>query len=90
MIFPITSDFAIDGTDKAQAVKVLEEAAELLEAVNHGTRKQAQEEAMDVLQALANLCLKLGWLPSELEVSYEGVRRKNLDRGHYVLGEKCR
>lgn len=69
------------GTDaEGQALKVLEEAAELLEAVKQHP-ESAIEEAMDVLQALGNLCAMERWGYQDMAEAYWGVRAKNEARG---------
>lgn len=83
MKFPITNDFSIETDYKTQALKVLEESAELLEAVSHESESHQLEEAMDVLQALANLCRAKGWSYSQLLASYQIVELKNRSRGRY-------
>lgn len=84
MIFPPTFDFLLTNDPKTQALKVLEEAAELSDAVKHGCEEYQLEEAMDVLQALANLCRAKGWSYSRILRAYQNVERKNRSRGRYT------
>ena len=46
--------------DKAQALKPLEEAAEIFGAWQEGDREKTLNECADVIQAVANLCQALG------------------------------
>lgn len=83
MIFPATRDFVIEDSSKYQAIKVLEESAELVEAIKEKPDDDQLEEAMDVLQALANLCRVKRWSYSQLLRAYQDVERKNINRGRY-------
>lgn len=79
--------------DKAQAVKVLEEAAELSVAVNdyrkgQGSRMAALDELADVVQTLANLCDAYGFTDEEIREASERVQRRNVERGRYDDGER--
>lgn len=79
--------------DKAQAVKVLEEAAELSVAANeyrkgHGSRETVLDELADVVQTLVNLCDAYGFSDSEIADACERVQRRNLDRGRFENGER--
>lgn len=81
--FPKVSTFVIEPSAKAQAIKVLEEAAELVEAVKDGDADHARYEAMDVLQALGNLAAQQGWTPKEMDTAYGTVMNNNRERGRY-------
>lgn len=83
MRFPETYDFKIETTPKAQALKVLEEASELVEATKTGTFESIAEEAADVLQALANYCECIGIKPEDFRRAYKAVILKNGERGRY-------
>lgn len=83
MHFPTTIDFVIESDSKRQALKVLEESAELVEAIKEDSEKHALEEAMDVLQALANLCATMGWSDGNLVGAYVDVFMRNKARGRY-------
>lgn len=79
--------------DKAQAVKVLEEAAELSVAVNEyrkgqGSRMSALDELADLVQTLANLCDAYGFTDEEIREASERVQRRNVERGRYADGER--
>lgn len=83
MQFPETYDFTRETTTKAQALKVLEEAAELVEADKNGYDCDIVEEALDVLQALANYLQTRGYNANDLETFYETVFIKNWQRNYY-------
>lgn len=87
MRFPETYDFTMESNRKAQALKVLEEAAELVEADKQDLCTFATlEEAMDVLQALANYLELKGYSPDDLQEAYDRVFLKNWGRGYYDGG----
>lgn len=79
--FPVTN--TSDKTKKAQALKVLEEASELVEAVKDKDEDDVLWEFCDVLQALGNLAAVYGWKDNEIFKSYLDVRRSNVSRGRY-------
>lgn len=85
MIFPTTSDFIIADA-KSQALKILDEAGELNEAIKHHSEADQLEEAMDLYQALANLCRIKRWSHSQLLEAYQQVEKKNRARGRYGDG----
>lgn len=64
-----------------QAMKVLEEAAELLAADK--TDDGVLEEAMDVLQALANYIAIKGYTNKQLAKAQNNHVRKMYERGNY-------
>ena len=76
---------------KLQAVKVLEEAAEVVEAYKAYAKHDADatlrdmvlEESMDTLQALTNLLASIGATPDELKTAYGRVEARNRERGRY-------
>lgn len=79
--------------DKAQAVKVLEEAAELEVAVNdyrkgQGSREAALDELADVVQTLVNLCDAYGFSDDEVDAALHRVTMRNVERGRYADGER--
>lgn len=79
--------------DKAQALKVLEEAAELEVAVNEyrkgqGSRGAALDELADVVQTLVNLCDAYGFSDGEIEQALQRVTARNVKRGRYADGER--
>lgn len=80
MVFPETFGFTKEENCKQQALKVLEEAAELVEAEKRG--EDMLEEAMDVYQALSNYCEQHFDLET-LQKGYDEVFIKNWRRGYY-------
>lgn len=86
MRFPEVYTFVIEASPKQQALKVLEEAGEVVDAVKHGNRREIQDEIMDVVQALANLCERLDYDEFDLGVAYRRVFERNKERGRY---ERC-
>lgn len=83
MRLPETRDFYVGTYPKEQALKVLEESAEFVEAVKSGTLNEALEEMCDILQAIGNFCAVLKINFEELSEAYEGVVAKNTRRGRY-------
>lgn len=82
MQFPTTFDFIKEDSNKDQVIKIIEEAAELLQAEKEESRERALEEAIDVFQALANYC-EAKFTPDELQRGYDQVFMKNWRRGYY-------
>ena len=80
---PCVYTFVIEENDKAQALKVLEEASELVEAVKAGDDEAALYEAMDVYQALGNLIEQRKWTDDQVARSYKKVVACNKLRGRY-------
>lgn len=68
---------------KKQALKVLEEASELVEAIKDGSRSHALYEFADVLQALGNLASVMDFGELSLAMAYEDVKQHNIERGRY-------
>lgn len=66
------------GDSKAQAVKVVEEASELLYAVAHGTAEDVSEELGDVVQAVVNLAAVAG---INTEQACLAANARNRERG---------
>ena len=66
------------GDSKAQAVKVVEEASELLYAVAHGSYADVLEEWGDVMQALVNLAEAVG---IDTDEAVRGCNERNASRG---------
>lgn len=83
MHFPPMDVWQTNMTEPDQALKVLEEAAELVEAVKNGTVQDQQMEAMDVIQAVANLCYISDWTMLDMNAAYCKVRNGNKARGRY-------
>lgn len=83
-IVPFSSEINYDEhIRKAQALKVLEEASELVEAVKEKTSSYGLYELCDVLQALGNLAAVMGWSDRAISKSYDDVKRANTERGRY-------
>lgn len=72
-----------NSTPKQYALKVLEEAAELVEAVKYEDGFCMCYEFCDVLQALENLAENIGWADEDLEDAYSHVYQSNKDKGRY-------
>ena len=85
--FPAIEPFPISDTSdevkKQQALKVLEEASELVEAVKDKDEDDVLWEFSDVLQALGNLVAIYGWTQGVTFRSYYHVRKSNHVRGRY-------
>lgn len=93
--FPTLTAFHPDmqRADKAQVVKVLEEAAELSVAVNdyrkgEGSREHMADELADVLQTLANLVDAYQLTDDEIGQAVGRVTEHNRERGRYQPGER--
>lgn len=89
--------------DKWQALKVLEEAAEVVDAAKHAiecnalqtsqvaqARQKLTNEIADLLQTTANLCDAYGITETDLIVAQVNCNRKNLERGMFEPGERTR
>lgn len=77
--------------DKWQALKILEEASETMEAAKrylkgHGKRMQVAEESIDLLQTLTNLMDAYGMTDGELQDAARTVTERNTRRGRYQQG----
>ena len=84
--FPAIDPFVLGSSHKEQALKVLEEAAELAEAVKDPDNYDlALYEFCDVLQALGNLAELEGWSYEEIEKAYRHVYEGNVRRGRYEV-----
>lgn len=80
---PAVQTFVIEDDSKHQALKVLEEASELVEAIKSGDDEAALYEAMDVYQALGNLIEQRKWADDQIDLSYKKVVACNKLRGRY-------
>lgn len=80
---PPIHTFDVETDLKGQAVKVLEEAAELLEATKTRSRDEALLEAVDVIQATVNWIAKRGYSNVEVAEAFRKVYKGNVDRGRY-------
>lgn len=76
--------------DKAQAVKVLEEAGEVVDATKRfiarqdaPTRTELLDECADVCQAVANLLAALGVDGDEWAAAVGRCEKRNRERGRY-------
>ena len=89
--------------DKWQALKILEEASETVEAAktcinNNPTdtrgpyeRKQAlADEIADLLQTIVNLCDAYMIDPHDLARSADTITKRNIERGMFTDGERTR
>lgn len=84
MKLPDAEPFVTPGWSlKQQALKVLEESAELVEAVKSDDEEHAIYEAMDVYQALCNLIAAEGWSSCDVDRGYAEVHMRNTSRGRY-------
>ena len=85
IILPPIKTFTIEDNEKCQALKVLEEASEVVEAVKNPDKDLSElvEEVMDTIQACCNLLELYCVTDSEIEISYRDVVDKNTKRGRY-------
>ena len=65
--------------DKAQALKPLEESAEIFGAWQEGDREKTLNECADAIQAIGNLCQALGQY--DMTPYMVRCRERNEDRG---------
>lgn len=88
-----TKTFDTGCTRREQALKVLEEAAELVEAVKNAEQfcwldseavKMAEEEAADVVQAVLNLFGMMGYDREGVELAMSECMERNRERGRYA------
>lgn len=80
---PPIKTFPFENDMEGQAIKVLEEAAELLEATKTKSRGESLLEAVDVIQATANWMDKMGFSTAEIADAFQKVTRSNIERGRY-------
>lgn len=99
--FPAVHCFAMESTLRAQALKVLEEAAELVESTKRyertmddrnasmdelvGAREDLMSEAADVNQALMNLMNAVGECNGSLSAAAAECTIRNIDRGRLAI-----
>ena len=94
--FPPVPTFAIEGSLRSQALKVLEEAAELVEATKAyesadeiddvwNAHVSMMEEAADVNQALMNLMNAVGECNGSLSAASEKCTMRNVERGRLEI-----
>ena len=67
--------------EKAIAVKVIEEASELLYASQHETQERIVEEFSDVLQSLANFAFTYGIDNDTIADAIVACEQRNRDKG---------
>ena len=84
------------GNSKEQAIKVLEEAAEVVEAWKKSDKTKTDEgfewldlasECADVIQAVVNLLYSCEIPPLAFRVALANIHEKNVVRGRKYLGE---
>lgn len=73
--------FAEKDTPKAQALKPLEEAAEVFGAWQMGTFTDILDECMDVVQAVVNLLDAECFTQEDVDEAIERCNERNRDRG---------
>lgn len=96
--FPPVPTFAIESSLRSQALKVLEEAAELVEAVKAYESEEGDgndleldkymammEEAADVNQALMNLMDAVGECNGSLSAAAAECTIRNVERGRLAI-----
>ena len=84
--FPMIDPFVMSLEPKQQALKVLEEASELVEAVKTcDPNQEPLYEFADVLQALGNLAALMGWDKWKIAMAYQNVKQNNIERGRYEV-----
>lgn len=81
--FPPAITFPNTCEPREQALKVLEEVSELVEAVKEDREAEAKWEFCDVLQAMGNLVNSMGWQNKEIAYTYGLVCSSNIERGRY-------
>ena len=82
--FPKIKPFVTSLDPKTQALKVLEEASELVEAIKTcDPNQEPLYEFADVLQALGNLAALMGWDKWKIAMAYQDVFKHNVERGRY-------
>lgn len=80
---PYIHVFETDCTLKEQALKIVEEAAEVVDAVKSGNEDAIAYEIMDVIQAAANLIALKQYSPLDLFEAYKKVLDTNRERDRY-------
>lgn len=79
VILPAVETFMAGTTEREQAMKVLEEAAEVMAAQRLEDRERVIEECADVIQATCNLLRMLG--VSNMINPMAACNRRNRERG---------
>jgi phosphoribosyl-ATP pyrophosphohydrolase len=95
MKFPEIQTFNIEPEGKRQALKVLEEASEFVEAAKQCAERHTLlpfinmvDEAADVYMALANALVKLGVNEKSFALAVERCEQRNRERGRYDLAKE--
>ena len=83
IVLPVVEPFPNKPTPKEQALKILEEAAEIVEAVKGSWNDEALDEFADTLQAMGNLAYVMGWTGSDIQRAYDRIHKSNVKRGRY-------
>lgn len=86
MKLPEIKTFTIEEDPKQQALKVLEEAGEFVEAVKKWAENpkafgEAMDEGADVLQALCNTFEMMGAKDINIRAAMKRCEKRNADRG---------
>lgn len=68
-------------TPKAQALKPLEEAAEVFSAWQKGSSTELLDECMDVIQAVVNLLAAEEFTQEDVDAAIERCNERNRERG---------
>lgn len=89
-VVPMVRDYTY-GDSKEQALKVLEEAAEVVTAWKERCGEtdwmELAEECADTIQAIVNLLYSCDIPPLAFRVAMESMHEKNASRGRKYLGE---
>ena len=89
-VVPMVRDYTY-GDSKEQALKVLEEAAEVVTAWKERCGEtdwmELAEECADTIQAIVNLLYSCEIPPLAFRVAMESMHEKNASRGRKYLGE---
>lgn len=72
---------------KKLAVKILEEASELLYASQHQERSDMLSELADVIQTIGNFIEYASVTPEELNTAMEECLKRNVERGHIHISD---
>ena len=89
-VVPMVRDYTY-GDSKEQALKVLEEAAEVVTAWKERCGEtdwmELAEECADTIQAIVNLLYSCEIPPLAFRVAMESMHKKNISRGRKYLGD---
>lgn len=84
--YPPIEPFWTKKNKKNAALKVLEEAAEVVEAVKADDVINIRYECIDVIQAVSNLLASYEFTEEEIYETYKLVHQSNEDKGRYIRG----